>query len=784
MKSIRYLRCVSVCFLCISNFILIAQQSKTDSLQRVLVIAKEDTSKVNVLNALGKEFKNSNPDTAIYFVKEALKLSEKINFKIGIGEAYLWLGTAVSNKGEYNEALKQITKARILFEGLLSFSQNEKKRIKAFLARVFNNTGNIYYKQGNYAEALKNHLVALRIRKELKDKSGQADSYINMGNVYVDEGNYSEALKEYTEALKIKIELGNKAGVALAYSNMGVIYSHQGNYPEALKSYLAALKIREEIKDENGEADCYNNIGVIYFDQDNYSEALKNYLKTLKIKGKIGDKTGIARAYDNIGNIYSAKGNYSEALKNYQEALKMRTENGDKSGIALALGSIGAIYSAQMKYSEALKNHLAALKIQEEIGYKLGIANSYSAIGLIYQKQRDIVKAITYGEKSLALARELGVILSIRDASNSLFESYKRSGRYKEALEMHELFLQSRDSMINEKNQKEIMSQQFKYDYDKKALADSLNFMNQKNISDLKNEAERKAEQNKRYTLYAGLSLMLIFSLFIFSRFRVTAKQKKVIEHQNLQIVESINYSKQIQEAVLPSEKTFHAFFPDSFILYKPKAIVSGDFYWVAEKNNKIICAVVDCTGHGVPGAFMSLLGNNLLENIIKKNDITNPAFILDCLNEEITTVMKQDKERSTIKNGMDLALITIDKANGQLEYAGAHNPLYVLRNGELSELKADRMPIGSLNKIAAGFTNHVMELKKDDMLYMFSDGFPDQIGGPERKKFFYKPFKELLCNIQQLALSDQKQKLDETITTWKAEYEQTDDILLVGIKI
>ncbi|MBA3705679.1 MAG: SpoIIE family protein phosphatase [Bacteroidetes bacterium] len=511
---------------------------------------------------------------------------------------------------------------------------------------------------------------------------------------------------------------------------------------------------------------------------------MKIFLASLKTRKEMGDKFGMAYSYSDIGSVYYDQGNYSEALKNYEASLKIQEEIGDKKGIASSYSSIGNIYSNQGDFQEALKNHFAALKIQEENGIKPEIASTCLNIGSVYEKMGDITKAITYSEKSLIIAKEVGRIVTMKDASFSLFQEYKKMGQHQKALKMHELYIQSRDSIINEKTQKEIMSQQFKYDYDKKALADSLNFMNQKNISDLKNEGERKVEQNKRYTLYAGLGLVMIFSLFIFNRFRVTAKQKKVIEHQNLQIVESINYSKQIQEAVLPSEKKFRAFFPDSFILYKPKAIVSGDFYWVGEKNNKIICAVVDCTGHGVPGAFMSLLGNNLLENIIKKNDIINPALILDSLNEEITTVMKQDKERSTIKNGMDLALITIDKANGQLEYAGAHNPLYVLRNGELSELKADRMPIGSLNKISAHFTNHVMELKKDDMLYMFSDGFPDQIGGPERKKFFYKPFKELLCNIQQLALSDQKQKLDETIITWKAEYEQTDDILLVGIKI
>ncbi|HET8964340.1 MAG TPA: SpoIIE family protein phosphatase, partial [Chitinophagales bacterium] len=233
------------------------------------------------------------------------------------------------------------------------------------------------------------------------------------------------------------------------------------------------------------------------------------------------------------------------------------------------------------------------------------------------------------------------------------------------------------------------------------------------------------------------------------------------------------------------ADKKIKDFFPESFILFKPKATVSGDFYWIGQKEGKIICMAADCTGHGVPGAFMSLLGFNMLDNIIEKEH-TQPALILNALNEEMVTAMSQEQfNESSIKHGMDAAVICVDKQKMELEYAGAHNPLYHIRNGKLNEIKADKQSIGSFRegeKIT--FRNHSVKLEKGDTLYIFSDGFPDQIGGPNRKKFYYPPFKELLISICQLNMEEQKSLLDKTITEWKGERDQTDDILVMGIQI
>ncbi|HSH65335.1 MAG TPA: SpoIIE family protein phosphatase, partial [Bacteroidia bacterium] len=216
---------------------------------------------------------------------------------------------------------------------------------------------------------------------------------------------------------------------------------------------------------------------------------------------------------------------------------------------------------------------------------------------------------------------------------------------------------------------------------------------------------------------------------------------------------------------------------------YKPKAIVSGDFYWLNIVDNRLVCAVADCTGHGVPGAFMSLLGYNILENVIKKPVMTNPAIVLDDLNTEIINRLSKG-QKETVNHGMDISLIFIDKATEMLQFAGAHNPIYIVRQNELIELKADKMGIGFNKEGKNNFSCQQFQLKKGDMIYLFTDGFPDQVGGPKRKKFFYGPFKELLVSINQLDVEMQRNKLDEIHVQWQDnKYEQTDDILIMGIR-
>ncbi|MEQ9353156.1 MAG: SpoIIE family protein phosphatase [Vicingaceae bacterium] len=262
-------------------------------------------------------------------------------------------------------------------------------------------------------------------------------------------------------------------------------------------------------------------------------------------------------------------------------------------------------------------------------------------------------------------------------------------------------------------------------------------------------------------------------------------KQKEQIEEYFVQVTDSIKYAQKIQEAILPPESYVRKLLPDSFILYHPKDIVSGDFYWMGEANNKVFFAAVDCTGHGVPGAFMSIVGYNQLKQAIITTGGSSPAQILDHLNIGVSETLHQKDANSTSKDGMDIAICALNKDTLELEYAGAFNPLYLLRSGKIIQTKGDKFPIGSfLDGATPNFTNNKIQLQPGDLIYIFSDGYADQFGGPRGKKFMYKRFRELLLKNSAKDLSDQKDVLKETLFNWMKNEEQVDDILVMGVKV
>jgi len=269
------------------------------------------------------------------------------------------------------------------------------------------------------------------------------------------------------------------------------------------------------------------------------------------------------------------------------------------------------------------------------------------------------------------------------------------------------------------------------------------------------------------------------------TRTQEVVQQKDVIERKNKDITDSINYAKRIQQAILPPKETMQKLFPQSFVLYKPKDIVSGDFYWVEQYGQYHFIAAVDCTGHGVPGAFMSIVGHNLLNQAVNEHGIGRPAVILNEMNKNLFKQFSQQSEALTVRDGMDIAICAVDPKNKKLQYAGANNPLWIIRNNELIQVKADKQPIGTyIGDGLKPFVNHEIELQKGDLIYIFSDGYADQFGGPQGKKFKYKSFQKLLLDNCNLSMDQQCSILDNSIEEWRGDLEQVDDILVIGIRI
>jgi serine phosphatase RsbU (regulator of sigma subunit) len=297
---------------------------------------------------------------------------------------------------------------------------------------------------------------------------------------------------------------------------------------------------------------------------------------------------------------------------------------------------------------------------------------------------------------------------------------------------------------------------------------------------------------------------LALFVIYVKIRERSLIREKKILEEKvkertaevvqknieldekNKDITASIRYAKRIQDAILPPDEFVKTFLPKTFVLFKPKDIVSGDFYWLADKKDMVLFAAVDCTGHGVPGAFMSIVGHNLLDQIVGEYGLTQPAAILDALNKSVSDTLRQSySEDNSIRDGMDIALCSFDRKTNVLEYAGAYNPLWLIRNGELIEYKASKFPIGNLKKGEnKKFANNTIQLQPGDTLYIFSDGFADQFGGPGGKKFKYSTFKQLLLDTQQMSMEEQGAHINKVIEEWRGTLEQVDDILVIGTRL
>jgi signal transduction histidine kinase len=387
---------------------------------------------------------------------------------------------------------------------------------------TLNELSNKLMRVGMFDTALVCASEARALASSLDFKNGAARSHIHSGNIYFCQGNFSEALENYKSSLNIKRELGDRKGMAAAYMGIGNVYFSQGNYPEALKGQLSALQIKEELKDTKGIADSYVNIGNIYYREAKYPEALKSYSDGLKTMEKTGNKKNIADCYNNIGNVYWSQGKFAEAIKNHEASLLIEQEIGDKQGIARSYNNLGAVYDAQKDYTKALSNYFEGLKIREELGDREGIENSSVNIGATYTKKGDYANAEMYGKKALALAREVGDLQVVKSAYENLAEAYRLTNRPALALESYKHFIAVRDSLLNEENTRKMVRTEMNYEFDKKEAA--LKAEQEKKESIRQEELKRQKQIN--WFVAGAMLLLLLLVILLFNRYQLAQKNK------------------------------------------------------------------------------------------------------------------------------------------------------------------------------------------------------------------------------------------------------------------
>ncbi len=762
-----------------------------DSLHLAYQHAQADTTKISILLELAYKYRFNQADTTIALGKEALLQSEKIAFHQGISMAWNTIGVGYEKKAQYALALNCYEKA---------ISSLEKTKNQQAISAVFNNIAIAYEHQANYPKALEYLQKSLAFKEYTNDINGYGGSLGNMGIIYSKQGNYNKSLEYHKKSLEVFEKTGNQEGIASALGNIGVTYYYLDKLPDALLYYQKSLEMQEKLGNKMSMASCLNNIGEVYYNQEDFPKAQIYLQRSLEIHEQIGDEKGAIYPLTCLAISYQKQKVYQKSIEYAQKAYKIAKKINSLNELKDAANTLYESYKLNGDYAKALEYHEAYKRTNDTI-YNKDKAKAFAKLeskAEIAQKEKEII--------ILSKDRELQRIEIERRKSAQLAQEKQTEANELFAMARQEKDKRKADSLQNlaEKKQLEVEKH---LAIEQKLVAQS----KQKTTEILKEKKEKEFQQYIIIFIFLGLTSTIIFAYFIFrSRqkekqakedvleqkeqvqqtneelaitLEVIQVQKNEIEYKNQAITDSIHYAKRIQTAILPTEEYMQRLLPEHFVLYKPKDIVSGDFYYIQAIDHKIVIAAVDCTGHGVPGALMSMIGNEILSEIVQQKKIATANQILDELDKSIRIALKQ--QTSEAQDGMDIALVIIDKAQKTLNYAGAKNPLYIFQNKTFTEIQADILAIGGAQTAAQKtFTQHVIPYESPTTFYLFSDGFQDQFGGSRNKKFLVKQFKALLTNIHTQSVTQQKEVLDNALSTWQGNNEQTDDILVIGIRI
>ncbi|MDY0199407.1 MAG: tetratricopeptide repeat protein [Tenuifilaceae bacterium] len=703
------------------------------------------------------------------------------------------------------------------------------------LQRAYYQLGYVYYYQNNFDEAEKYYNLSLQLARQNNSDQGQALALNRLGNVTQLKTNYIQALDFYLEALNLNTKANCKPEVARTLVNLANVYSVIGQYQRSIEHFLQAMEIHEEVGEKEGLAWTSLGIARLFKRLDLLDRAMEYAQNSLKyyrqIEQESGNSIGVTLCLNEIGSIYRKLGDFNKALEYTQMVLEINRQTGNLYGQAANNISLGVIFLDQGKDKLARESLNQALALKNKVADSLDLASLHRYLGEIEMRSGNLLQAQRYFLQSLSFAQKHRLIPDISEAYFSLSKVYAQQGSHSKALDAYKNYTTFKDSL----NSSDISRLEMQYEFEKREKEQELIAKQREALQQAKIERQRVV----LLIFVAAFVLTGILLAFIFTLYREKNRVNRLLVEQNIEIsnqkeeiesqkeeieqqrdfvtqqrdqiadqqrliTDSITYASRIQNAVLPSQTTMVQLPWESFVLYKPKNIVSGDFYWTAKlSNGKTLIAAADCTGHGVPGAFMSMLGITLLRDIASREGSISPADILLQMREMVILSLNQQVGKIDHSDGMDMALVIIDEQSLEMEFAGAYQSAIVVRkndyndipesksiisikgeNGTLIEIKGDKMPIGHHVLVDKSFTNKQFKLQKNDMLYLYSDGYADQFGGPKNKKFLMQNFRELLMDVHHLSCNEQEDILTTTIEEFKGTRKQVDDMLVLGLRI
>ncbi len=594
------------------------------------------------------------------------------------------------------------------------------------------------------------------------------------------------------KALIYALRSNNGRQIGNAYNFSGIAQQLMAHYPKALENYTLAEATFRKFGYKKGLASTYINIGVLNQDMGNPKSSIEYNRKAYGISLSIGDSVNAASALNNIATLHSDLNDLDSALFYNLKSLEIRKKLNMPQMISTSLSNIGTIYDAQGKFEKSLEYHKQSVAIDSATGNKKSLCISLSNMSSTLMHMNKNAEAKKFLLRAMDIAKEIKYKEMQLDIAANLIAACEKLGELEEAITYSQFYIGLKDSLTDEDTRNQFAEMQAKLD----------NTVQKNEIEILQKNKLIDAEKDRRKNLiiYFGAGAIILFSVLLIIIFRgynqkkkiniLITEQKNEVEHQrnmvetkNREIVDSINYAQRIQQAILLPESEIQKEFSDAFVLFKPKDIVSGDFYWYAESDQNKIIALADCTGHGVPGGFMSMLGFEILQDVMLREEIHTTSEALKFLDKKVTDTL--NKNSKSYRDGMDMALCAFNKVTGKLSFSGANRPLIHISNGILTTYKPDKHTIGgAIDEAEKVFTQVEIGMKKGDLIYLFTDGYADQFGGASGKKYKYKQLSENLLALSGLKMSEQKKTLEETFENWRRDLEQVDDVCVIGLKI
>jgi serine phosphatase RsbU (regulator of sigma subunit) len=643
------------------------------------------------------------------------------------------------------------------------------------IARTFMNAGALdsAIRYGRMAYELADKISFYRIKGVNAGLIGQFHMY---------RGENDSAIHYFLVAQKSAHLAGDSLFFAGMYNNLANAYKAKGKIKEALDNYFLSLRLKERQKDSTGMANTATNIGNLYSLFEDTVNSLKYLNLGLTLRRAKGDSLEVGNSLTAIG-LYYAKRNRLEAAKNYLRQALSLIDGSDAEGVAIANYNLGNVYFLAGDFRNAEPLYLKALDYAEANRDYQGMASCYETLGKMNCQLGKLDNGLVFLQKGLEAGKMAQIPELTANINVALSDAYELKKDYKNALKYYKDWVVVKDSLYSLENIRKLTSSELKYQHEKEMLLVEQEQKKKEELAKLENI-------KKNIVVASAMVIIILISVFAFMlsrRLRVNKMQKHLIEEQNHEIKDSINYAKTIQNAFLGDQVLINSSFKDNFICFLPKDIVSGDFYWAItmkpeeeeiKQKEYFFVAVCDCTGHGVPGAFMSLLIIGYLNEAIAQKRILEPEAVFNYVRGRLESNISSQQ-----KDGMDGVLLRLDRSTGEIVYAAAHNAPVIVSGNGFQELPFDKMPVGRGER-AESFKARTVFVKPGDMIYLYTDGFADQFGGPNGKKFKYRQLNETLVSISVKNCSEQSDLLRQKFDQWKGKLEQVDDVCVMGIRV